>query len=386
MYYINFLFSCDGQKHGIETQRNAIIGNVLMDLIKSIPEYYGKIKYQYCLYDGKIIDINKSFINEYIRDEDEITVICDFIGTSKINTYNNPPISSAHFTQPQNIPYISNAPQYIGGINIIQQNTIGAQMPYFNQPILGAINYTPQYIPDDLANSLHYPPLPVYPPIGYLNYTPLNIQYPQHNYVNTYPTNTAQFGPVINQRISIHTNNLGNYDNYPSNNKPLESKVQSIDSVSTNQSSEWSNNEQSMKSDDYSYSKKDSGNEFIDAVSERFKKGMQSYYSCPEGHPLEWTGNELLYRDDLRCYICFRSNIPAHPIRWKCAKCTTFFCSLCYKNLVLDICPYGHSFKPKIIPFTCDKCYEEFDEFDMCYMDIECNLTYCLQCFKKKGL
>ena len=349
MYYIYFNFTCDGQTHGTETQRHRIIGDVLMELVRELPQYYNKIEYKGFNYNGHKIDINYSFMSSDIVNESTIMVVCDFI--------NNP------------------LPSY-------QTSQLIGKYSQLNQPKSFPLNTLSSVIPP-IDNFYYYNPV-ISPTISNLNNVGSLVNFTQPPIINTAPplvplpqsiqtspkvgpvlTSISNTVPINSDPVPVSSFSISNLSSPPSILPPLDSSS-SLISPKIQSSLLPPANVPPL-------SQLNSSTSFI----------LPTKYYCPDGHPLEWMGEKFLFRYDIRCNECLRFPTCYNPIRWKCKKCDKFFCTLCYKNKVDDFCPIGHPLKLKHArSFVCDSCYEDFKD-ENAYCDYDCNLTFCEDCFDK---
>ena len=122
--------------------------------------------------------------------------------------------------------------------------------------------------------------------------------------------------------------------------------------------------------------------------SDIIQKIYKENYLCKEGHTISWEGTDYVYSYDLICAKCGKNGKIENPIRWKCDKCNSYFCSLCL-NLIMDkLCPKKHKYKLSkqgslefFSTYTCDKCFQKFETNDGVLFDKDCNITVCLNCF-----
>jgi hypothetical protein len=109
------------------------------------------------------------------------------------------------------------------------------------------------------------------------------------------------------------------------------------------------------------------------------------YYSCNEGHKLEWCGDELTFSSH-QCANCSNNyNLNKKSVvRWSCPTCNQYYCQQCRMNLKCKKCPINHEYTFNkgyhSNNFTCDLCFKILNgTFDV-WFDSQCNLGFCIDC------
>ena len=83
MFNVKLTFTCDSRTHTLECSSNEIIRESVMKFIKSKPEYYKQIITKGFTLNGEKIDPDLSFFDNYVENEDNILIICDFRNSIK---------------------------------------------------------------------------------------------------------------------------------------------------------------------------------------------------------------------------------------------------------------------------------------------------------------
>jgi len=125
-------------------------------------------------------------------------------------------------------------------------------------------------------------------------------------------------------------------------------------------------------------------------VEEESPAGKENYYSnikCAENHPLDFLGSDYIYNNGYKCHECNNNHYTSSDsyIRWNCAKCLVYFCSLCRPLCFSESCPLNHEILYEDnhnAGFTCDTCGKQ--GYKEAYFDKKCNITLCKDCIKKE--